>query len=376
MADAHAPETKSLTERAFESLLPLHLFTILCLSVVEPHDFWWHLRSGQIVAETHAVPMVDSFSFVTAGQRFVDEPWLAQLVMYELYAHAGLAAIVLLHAIVITLGYALVWNDAKKRTSAGSAAIATVLAAAVGGSNWGVRPQSFSFLFFGALVVLTNRDARGDARALWWTIPLFALWSNVHGGVAFGGLALAIHCLVEAGLAKKRDDDAAARRKLLALVLAGAACGLNPGGYRGLFDHVGAFFRGGGTGVSGNSEFAPTSIHTFYGLVFFFAIARFAWASVKTKRAPSLAQGVALAVFGALSLAAVRFTPWFGMLLLGPLASAIEPAPSSEPATSASSGPRVVAVVVSLLAAIVVLPFWRSHLPLPESRRSLASPET
>lgn len=374
---------RSIWDVAFASLLPLHLFALLDLSVIEPHDFWWHVRTGQITAETGSIPTTDSFSFVTSGTRFVNEPWLAQVTLFELFAHAGLAAVILVHALTISTGYALVWRMAKRRDDGASArtanvALASIIAAAVGAAHWGVRPQSFSLLLFGALVAAMTSHARGNVKALYWAIPIFALWTNLHGGFAFGLLALGLHCATQIRAFYK----SAARPALVHTVGAGLAavlaCGLNPHGFGGIYEHVAMFFRAGGSGIAGNSEFVPLSIKTADGFVFFFAVARFGVACVRGAFRPTIGQSISLAVFGVLTLISVRFEPYFGLLLLVPLASAMEAEEDrAQKKTSAASTPlRIAAVIASIAFAMATLPFWRASLPLPASRRGLTSAET
>ena len=57
-------------------------------------DFWWHLKTGQYVAEHHALPLPDPFAFTTAGageayrgeaitRHFnLTHEWLAQVLIY------------------------------------------------------------------------------------------------------------------------------------------------------------------------------------------------------------------------------------------------------------------------------------------------------
>ena len=66
-------------------------------------DFWWHLRTGQLIAETGAVPRVDSFSFTAAGRPWVAHEWLWELGVFHLYRLGGFRAAVLLSGLIVTL---------------------------------------------------------------------------------------------------------------------------------------------------------------------------------------------------------------------------------------------------------------------------------
>ncbi len=72
-------------------LLPVVVvFVVGNLLQVMPHDFWWHVRTGQIILTSHSVPAVDSFTFTRSGFPWTNEAWLMQVILYLLYAAGGL----------------------------------------------------------------------------------------------------------------------------------------------------------------------------------------------------------------------------------------------------------------------------------------------
>src|SRR5579863_2464284 len=71
-------------------IIAISAVLILILLGIPKHlsqDGWLALISGRVIA-THGVPQHDYFSALTHGARWVDQQWLAQLVMYVL-AHVG-----------------------------------------------------------------------------------------------------------------------------------------------------------------------------------------------------------------------------------------------------------------------------------------------
>src|ERR1051326_4348754 len=68
--------------------LAVPVFVFLCNSFRFPiplTDFWWHLKMGEIIATTHSIPKVDIFSFTAAGQPFVVQNWLAEVIFFWTY---------------------------------------------------------------------------------------------------------------------------------------------------------------------------------------------------------------------------------------------------------------------------------------------------
>ncbi|MGH7915086.1 MAG: hypothetical protein ACREPW_10625, partial [Candidatus Binataceae bacterium] len=59
-----------------------------------------------------------------------------------------------------------------------------------------LRPQMFSFVLLGALLALIARDNYRRGARLWLTIPLMALWANLHGGFFVGIATLALYSIV------------------------------------------------------------------------------------------------------------------------------------------------------------------------------------
>ncbi|MEK9145270.1 MAG: hypothetical protein AAB339_06655, partial [Elusimicrobiota bacterium] len=82
-----------------------------------------------------------------------------------------------------------------------------------------LRPDAFTSLFFTALLIRLEGGERSGGPAPAWTLGLFALWANLHGGFLAGLGALAVWTLVR-------------RRGAAALAAAAGGTLLNPYGAR------------------------------------------------------------------------------------------------------------------------------------------------
>src|ERR1041385_5046732 len=82
-------DTASRWELTIEHLwLGLPVFVLLWknfLFQLPVLDFWWHLKLGELIANTHSIPRTDLFSFTASGQTYVVQNWLAELIYYGLY---------------------------------------------------------------------------------------------------------------------------------------------------------------------------------------------------------------------------------------------------------------------------------------------------
>ena len=79
-------------------------------------DFWWQLKTGQYVVQTHSLPLPDPFAYTTAiaaqshpGEELVrhfnlTHEWASQALMYVAYSIGGFALLVLIRGAMLTAG--------------------------------------------------------------------------------------------------------------------------------------------------------------------------------------------------------------------------------------------------------------------------------
>jgi len=229
----------------FGGILLFGLLAMTARNAVDP-DLWWHLRTGQWIAETGHIPHFDHFSFTRAGQPWISHEWLSELVFYELWKHGGAAALIIFSAIVTTAGFMLLYLRCLTQGGPGHwAAAATAFGAVAAAPSWGVRPQMFTFALASLLLWLLERSTKEDRpRLLLWIPPLFLLWLNLHAGFALGPaliLAYAVGLLLESAAGSTAWPQARPilLRVLLLLLACLALVPFNPSGaqlYRYPFD--------------------------------------------------------------------------------------------------------------------------------------------
>ncbi len=368
------------------------IFAFVSVQPIQPQDFWWHLRVGQIVAETGAVPTTDQFSFTVAGQPYIYQSWLAGLILYVTQRLGGPELVVLMQAVTITLAYGLIlahcWHVSRQ---ARLAALVTLLAAAVGYGNWNVRPQTFSILLFVIFWVILSRYRRGERAGLGLLPVLMMIWINLHGAFVLG---LALTTLVLAGetvkrLARWQPEPLSWRAiSLLTAVTASLplAMLLNPRGpliYR--------YVQGLGTNPTVQGlivEWQPTDIRTLEGLLFFSLAGLVALLFLLRGRPTDPTDFLVYAAFLWLGLSAVRHQIWLG-LVAAPLAVAYGPAAwATAPsvlkrwlaglARPAPARPRLNALLAGLilLGVIASLPWCKPYLPLIAAKQGVIAPGT
>lgn len=155
---------------------------VLALPLFNP-DLFWHLNAGRWVSANGSVPRTDPFSFTMAGQPWLDFEWLFQVLVYAVHSVSGLWGLRVFKAALLGASFlpvAALLRDRAVGATGRALALAFWSAAVLSQSD--LRPDLFSLLFFALLL------RRLDAERYSWlfSLPLFALWSNLHAGFALG----------------------------------------------------------------------------------------------------------------------------------------------------------------------------------------------
>src|SRR5229473_381856 len=58
-------------------------------------DLWWHLKTGEIIWNTHSIPRTDLFSFTTNNHAWTAHEWLSQVTIYGAWRLGGNAGLML-----------------------------------------------------------------------------------------------------------------------------------------------------------------------------------------------------------------------------------------------------------------------------------------
>jgi hypothetical protein len=168
------------------------LFIMTLRPVTDP-DFWWHLRTGQLIVQTHAIPMTDVFSYTNFGKPWVAHEWLSELLIFGLFRMGGYGLLILSFSLIITGAFFLSFLRCPKDARPYIAGFSLLLGALATAPTWGVRPQMLSLLFTSlVLYLLTCYWQDGNIKYI-LSLPLITLlWVNLHAGYFLGLVIIAI----------------------------------------------------------------------------------------------------------------------------------------------------------------------------------------
>jgi hypothetical protein len=337
---------------AWASLVVLVPAVVALLSRMGTTDLTYHIRAGEGILATHALPRVDTYTFSVAGQPWLDQQWGAQIILAFAHRFGGFATLAFLQAGLIALAFWFIYLACRARgTSTRTASFLTVVGFLVASPTLAMRPQLVALpLFSVTLWALASRDLA--PRRLYLIPALAAVCANVHGSFTIFPLVVGLTWLQDA-IAHRPGS----RRLLWLTAITAAATLLNPFGvdaWRYAYD------------LSTNpiirdtiSEWAPVTVGDVSGLFMVgSALAVVAFLARRGRPVPWITL-LWLLVFFMLAMAAQRAIVWWGMVTPVVLAELLPAGEVRHQEGRESSTPAIAIIATMSIAVFVLLPWWR-----------------
>ena len=283
-------------------------------------DFWWHLKAGEIIVNTRSIPKTDLFSFTAAGQPFILQNWLVEVIYYATYRVGGLALLVALNATLLVAALLPVYSLCRQATTRLRLAVITALMPAVLLLYFGsVRSQVFSFALFSSFYWVLSEYRRRRSDRL-WALPLMMIaWVNFHGAfvLGLGLIAIFLGCELLRRIASAEKPETLSPAELTKLgaffVVTIIATAVNPEVHR-----IYSYVRAVATNEASQTlvlEWQPPRINEAVGIILFFAPFFITWlVLLAASRKPDLIDLVLVLTFSILGLSALRNGVWFALI--------------------------------------------------------------
>jgi hypothetical protein len=315
-------------------------------------DALWLVPLGSRIAHG-TIP--GSVPFATApSSGWKDVPAGGELVFWGAYhVLGGGRGLLALQALAAALAFGALARGIGRQTTAGSAL--AVSAVALVGSLPAVLlagASTFSLAFFPVLLLVLEREAEAPSRRIWLSVPLLAVWGNLHGG-ALSGLALLACYLV---------FDRARREPALAIAVLGAAAIAlaanpelwhTPTYYRGVFESIPA--------RDGAALWSPLR-PDFGGVLIVAALLALVGIAIARRTRPRLWEGIALVGLLAATVRVERTGDWLLFVAAYPAARGLR---------LGAPRYRLLLVASGALAVFTVAALLRN--PIPASSQALAA---
>ncbi len=235
---------------SFCLLLILFLLISNSWRFLQDSDTGWHIRTGDLIRQTGAVPHRDVFSHTMPGQAWFAWEWLADVLLSAMHSRYGLAGLSGGAMLLLCLSYGLLFRAmTARRADAFIAWALTLLAAMASIVHWLARPHVISIvLMLGWCALLENwrrqrHATTWRAKMIYASPLLLALWANIHGAFAVTFPMLVIYAAGETleaasrGGLKSREFRSAIRTYTIVAVTSIMATLATPSGFR-LFQHL------------------------------------------------------------------------------------------------------------------------------------------
>lgn len=293
------------------------LATLFCFSFIRQTDpdWWWHLRTGQLIWETKAIPTADPFSFTMAGRPWVAHEWLFEVLTYLGLRAMGYAGLSLVMAIIVTTTFSL--HYLLLRALGAGRVLAGLLVAWSGLLSFmliSMRPQLFSYLFLSVELWLLYLYRAGWRRPIWLWPLLMIPWVNLHGAWIMGLGVLALFIMGEWLNARSRREAHRLGPALGALALGTLAVALNPQFTR-IYLFPLSFIRPDSAMVQYIQEWQSPNFHDFLGYVFGLSVLLLVFLGLRGPRFDYTLAFWTLA-FTYLGFSAMRHLPLYALVVM------------------------------------------------------------
>jgi hypothetical protein len=278
-------------------------------------DYFWHLKTGELIVEDLAVPVTDPFSFTKEGEHWVAHEWLSEAVIYGAVSAGGYGLALALFASVALGGLLLSYRTSLTLgVSRNAALIFFVWAGVMTSRYWTVRPQVFTWLLFAAFIAICLEHKSGRGNRLWLLPVIAVVWANLHLGVMFGLAVVGVYAVsqtVERYAWKQRVDLKPIYVTLGACVLATL---LNPNPLELLLYPL-QYIEPGNTNVELIAEWQSPDFHELSFLPLALAMLSLVAMGVFGRRR-DLFLPLLVLLFGFLTLQSVRNQPLFAIVFV------------------------------------------------------------
>lgn len=307
-------------------------------------DAQWLAALGHVIVVSHRVPAGLPFA-VAPTSHWPNSLVLAELIFEGLEWGFGDRGLMLGQLLAVTGALLLLARDARNGGADAFGTSGALLLAALGclQALAIARVQMFSLVLFPAIVLLLRAQTRAPSRRLWLTVPLLALWSNLHGGALLGlGVVLA-YLVFERGRREPWLAVGVGAASILALSLT-PALGRTAAYYAGLMSNAAA--------QRGQGLWGPLSLSSPFDLLLL-ATAILLGTRMWRGRA-SLWEWSVVAALALLTVHADRNGVWLLFFLVAPAARALAPVRSLQ---------RLVPIAGVAGAAVIAVALARGPVP-------------
>ena len=372
-------------------ILPFWLTAILCLGGdIISNDLGYYLRFGEVMIEKKALISQDLFTHTFFGLQYVNSGWLSQVLFAWCEKMGGLTSLIFLRVGLLLLAMSIFYRFIGNLTKHYKISLLfIVFAAALGFTNWYMRPQLFTiplFVFFYSH--LFRKEKITNSLILLLSLLMIA-WVNLHSSFPLALIMTGIFLLGRAAdeyynnaksydnireRLRKLTNDSRLRRLLFLLIILTAATLINPYGIN-IWKDV---WVNSSIGAARSAEWQPTTLDDVLGYCFIVSLVLAGIILKFSKRKITFTEALLLLTFLFAGFKAERMVMWWGIVSAPILAAhfcSIELVRQKISGKKKEGKPEseclplnLLFFIVLLISLISFLPWFRPHLPIKSAR--------
>lgn len=183
-----------------DRLLIVFFFTILGIygsREICDLDLWLHLKTGEIIFKSRAVPLFDIYSFTLGHKIWINHEWLFQLISYLFFSAAKADGLIIMQNLLLIFTFLTLFFIGFDRKNHMFVFVVLYLTLLTCAYRFTIRPDIFS-LFFLALYLAILKSFTEKKTNYVWILPLLQIiWTNLHGFSFTGPLIVFIFLIGE-----------------------------------------------------------------------------------------------------------------------------------------------------------------------------------
>ncbi len=293
---------------------------VISMAAIPAHlsqDGWLALVAGRIIAH-HGIPHHDYLTVMAHGVRWNDQQWLAQLVMYGLWAIGGLQLLTVLYVLITGAAFAMAIAAARALGAQDRHVTAMLpvgaffyLATAVS-----IRTQGFAYPLFVGTLWLLALEARRPTRRAYLVFPMLILWANIHGSATLGAGIAAIYglCVLAQRFGETRWRGLADLRGWAFVIVSPLCLLVTPYGLSVIAYYKATLFNSEFSKLV--SEWQPVTAYMILAVPLLIVILGTIWTLGRSGRRTPAFDQIVLAVLALGAIDAVRNITWFGLAIV------------------------------------------------------------
>ena len=171
----------------FFFLLVLLSCLILFIRPIGDPDFWWHIKTGQLILQDRAIPHVDQYSFSAYGKSWIAHEWLSEVILFLSYRIGGVTFTQIIFALLTLIAFGMSITCTLDKSNPYARGISLFLGFLMSTPVLWARPQILSLLNFSFVYFLLHKFSRTGKWKFIYPIPfIMVFWVNEHGSYILG----------------------------------------------------------------------------------------------------------------------------------------------------------------------------------------------